>query len=109
MNIYIYIYIYLSPSRSLLLPLSLPLCLPRALSCSLSLSPSLCARAVYRDGGFAEYRRPVYARNKIEAVLKSNGFAASPFPHTWQCVERVPGNSTGGSNSTNGTTALPRT
>jgi len=65
--------------------------------------------AVYRDGGFAEYRRPVYARNKIEAVLKSNGFAASAFPHTWQCVERVPGNSTGGSNSTNGTTALPRT
>ena len=64
--------------------------------------------AVYRDGGFAEYRRPVFARNKIEAVLKRNGFAASPFPHTWQCVERVAGNSTDGSNSTNSTTVLPR-
>ena len=42
---------------------------------------------VYRDGSFAEFRQPAFARVRVQNVMQKYGFLVKTQPHRW---ERIP-------------------
>lgn len=41
---------------------------------------------VYRDGSFAEFRQPAFARVRVRDVMHKYGFLVKTQPHTWQRI-----------------------